>query len=90
MSGDHFWFLVSLDTYHAGWHPVHNFHSKNLFAQVESFLNQSMSTICDKLDFEEELKPANLWFKLENFTLSHQDKNIGKISTLISYELRYI
>lgn len=56
------------------------FNLRNLIKRTESFLNQSMSNICEKLDFEEELRPANLWFKLENFTLSHQDKKLGKIS----------
>ncbi len=57
------------------------FNLENLFKKAESFLNESMSKICERLDFEEELRPANLWFKLEDdFTLFHADKRLGKVS----------
>ncbi len=56
------------------------FNLLNKFKTAESFLNISMSEICNKLDFEESFKPANLWFELENFTFYHSDSKLGKIS----------
>ena len=34
-----------------------------------------MDRICDKLDFEEELKPINLHFNIEDFSFYHKHKN---------------
>lgn len=44
----------------------------------ESFLKENMDRICEKLDFEEELKPIDLNFNIENFSFYHKNKD-GKI-----------
>ncbi|MFM9988015.1 DUF3732 domain-containing protein [Flavobacterium sp.] len=44
----------------------------------ETFLKENMNRICDKLDFEEELKPIDLHFNIEDFSFYHKNKD-GKI-----------
>ena len=44
----------------------------------ESFLKENMDRICEKLDFEKELKPVNLNFNIEDFSFYHKNKD-GKI-----------
>lgn len=46
--------------------------------QASAFLSNKMNTICGELDFEEELKPPNFYFDIENFDFYHQHNN-GKI-----------
>lgn len=41
----------------------------------EEFLKTNMDRICDKLDFEEELKPIDLYFNIENFSFYHKHKS---------------
>ncbi len=64
------------------------FPTKNKYKQAESFLNDNMNKIAHKLDFEEQLKPIDLWFYLQEnfsgkrvsaFTLVHQSK-VGSIN----------
>lgn len=42
----------------------------------EDFLKKNMDRICGKLDFEEELKPVDLYFNIEDFSFYH--KNNGE------------
>jgi hypothetical protein len=44
----------------------------------ESFLKENMNRICEKLDFEEELKPIDLNFNIEDFSFFHKNRD-GKI-----------
>ncbi|WP_163408208.1 DUF3732 domain-containing protein [Flavobacterium ajazii] len=44
----------------------------------EVFLKENMNRICEKLDFEEELKPIDLNFNIEDFSFYHKNKD-GKI-----------
>lgn len=39
------------------------------------FIHEKMKSICSKLDFEEELKPANLHFDLKTFNFYHSKEN---------------
>lgn len=41
------------------------------YKKTESLLSQLMTKICKKLDFEDELKPANLFFSLRTFDFYH-------------------
>lgn len=41
----------------------------------EEFLKINMDRICDKLDFEEELKPIDLHFNIEDFSFYHKHKS---------------
>lgn len=52
---------------------------ENHFKKFELFLAKNMNKIGDKLDFEEQLKPLDFWFELENFSFSHNLANKGKI-----------
>ncbi|MCU6428858.1 DUF3732 domain-containing protein [Enterobacter sichuanensis] len=42
------------------------------YAKYEKRLNNIMTQICNQLDFEQELKPANLYFSLESFDFYHK------------------
>ncbi|AOC95952.1 hypothetical protein BB050_02858 [Flavobacterium anhuiense] len=44
----------------------------------EDFLKENMDRICGKLDFEEELKPVDLYFNIEDFSFYHKHEG-GKI-----------
>lgn len=46
--------------------------------ESEAFLKENMNRICEKLDFEEELKPIDLNFNIEDFSFYHKNKD-GKI-----------
>lgn len=41
----------------------------------EAFLKTNMDRICGKLDFEEELKPIDLHFNIEDFSFYHKHKS---------------
>ncbi|MDH3975424.1 MAG: DUF3732 domain-containing protein [Deltaproteobacteria bacterium] len=41
------------------------------FSKADAFLYSRMNEICGKLDFEKELKPENLHFRLEDFNFFH-------------------
>ena len=46
------------------------------YEEANTFLHNRMNEICNALDFEEELKPANLHFDLQSFSFYHiKDKN---------------
>ncbi|WIM38688.1 DUF3732 domain-containing protein [Paenibacillus sp. PK4536] len=47
---------------------------KNYESQAHKFLNENISRIIEKLDFEEEFRPANMNFQLDTFDLYHYDK----------------
>ncbi len=53
----------------------------NYYAEAIAFINSHMNNIVNKLDFEDEFKPAKLVFELENtFDLYHYDrKNKSRI-----------
>lgn len=42
------------------------------YSKYEKRLNSIMTQICSQLDFEEELKPANLYFSLQSFDFYHK------------------
>ncbi|EIN2096395.1 DUF3732 domain-containing protein [Salmonella enterica] len=42
------------------------------YAKYEKRLNSIMTQICNQLDFEQELKPANLYFSLQSFDFYHK------------------
>ncbi|PJJ48811.1 DUF3732 domain-containing protein [Hymenobacter chitinivorans] len=50
------------------------------FAFAETELSSDLNRIGNKLDFEEQLKPLNLWFDLKTFNLTHEYKDVGLIS----------
>jgi Protein of unknown function (DUF3732) len=49
------------------------------YKKFEAFLAQNMNKIGNKLDFEEQLKPLDFWFDLENFSFTHNLLDKGKI-----------
>ena len=51
---------------------------KEKYEKANIFLKNEMNSICEKLDFEEELKPSDLNFDLKNFEFFHL-KNKDKI-----------
>ncbi|WP_289137732.1 DUF3732 domain-containing protein [uncultured Brevibacillus sp.] len=50
----------------------YNLHS--YYSQAETFFKTNISRIIEKLDFEEEFRPADLNFLLDTFDLYHHDK----------------
>lgn len=48
---------------------------KGKIKRSNEFLNARMNIICEKLDFEEELKPSNLNFNLSTFEFFHLKNN---------------
>jgi hypothetical protein len=60
-----------------------NLDKYNIDAHREKFqeeINQNMNNICSKLDFEEELRPPNLKFNLEDFNFYHELRSNDKIT----------
>lgn len=55
------------------------FDLKGKAKQAEGFLSEKMTSICNQLDFEEELKPGTLKFELDTFDLHYLYKNKEKI-----------
>jgi len=55
------------------------FDLKSKIMEAEVFLSKKMSNICDKLDFEEELKPGVLRFSIEDFVFYYHFNNKDKI-----------
>jgi hypothetical protein len=51
------------------------FDLKRKIEEAEVFLSNRMSEICNKLDFEEELKPGKLQFSINNFTFYYHHNN---------------
>lgn len=51
----------------------YNLHAYN--SQAETFFKNNISRIIEKLDFEEEFRPADMNFLLDTFDLYHFDKN---------------
>lgn len=55
------------------------FDLKSKIKESEVFLSEKMTDICDKLDFEEELKPGRLEFSLEKFDFYYHYNEKEKI-----------
>lgn len=54
---------------------LEKYNLKNNYDENEALLSTVMTKICKMLDFEDELKPANLFFSLRNFDFYHTHKN---------------
>lgn len=55
------------------------YQKENLFKKAETLIADNMNKIGNKLDFENELKPIDFWFNLEDFSFTHNLKNTGQI-----------
>ena len=53
---------------------IEGYNLDKYFSSAENKLSEYMNRIIKGLDFEEEFKPANLYFDLESFELYHYDK----------------
>lgn len=51
------------------------FDLKSKIMDAEVFLSEKMTSICDQLDFEDELKPGILRFSIENFSFYYHSKD---------------
>jgi len=58
---------------------LEGFDIKTKIREAESFLAERMSVICEKLDFEKELKPGRLQFSLTDFTFYYHFNEKEKI-----------
>jgi uncharacterized small protein (DUF1192 family) len=58
---------------------IEGYDVKTKIKEAESFLANRMTEICDKLDFEKELKPGRLQFSLEDFTFYYHFNEKEKI-----------
>lgn len=55
------------------------FDLKSKIANAEQLLSKIMTKVCNRLDFEEELKPGTLHFSLTDFTFHYNHDNKDKI-----------
>ena len=58
---------------------IDGFDLKSKINDAEAFLSQKMSYICQRLDFEEELKPGVLRFSIDDFVFYYHFKEKDKI-----------
>ena len=58
---------------------IEGFDLKKRIQDAESFLSKRMTEICDKLDFEAELKPGTLRFSLEDFSFYYHFRESDKV-----------
>lgn len=59
---------------------IQKFNVKEQVLKAELFIAENMNRICSNLDFEQEFKPINWIFKLEDFSLLYRNSKIGDIS----------
>lgn len=59
---------------------IQKFNVKEQELKAELFIAENMNRICSYLDFEQEFKPINWIFKLEDFSLLYRNSKIGDIS----------
>ncbi|WP_458411535.1 DUF3732 domain-containing protein [Schinkia sp. CFF1] len=53
---------------------IDGYNLKSYYSQAETFFKKNISRVIEKLDYEEEFRPADMNFLLETFDLYHHDK----------------